>query len=92
MVYSRNMSSVTYPLSRSDLYNMMGPELQTRIAVQIEEISAAIIAAATAGQGNVDYNASSDILDFAVSGVRERFPDCNIFYTSSSSITIVWLR
>lgn len=86
------MSSVTYPLSRSDLYDMMGPELQTRITEQIEEISAAIIAAATAGQGSVEYTASSDILEFAVQGVRERFPDCNILYTSSSSINIVWLR
>jgi hypothetical protein len=86
------MSGVTYPLSRSDLYNMMGPELQTRITTQIEEISAAIIAAATAGRGQLEYNASTDILESAVSGVRERFPDCNIFHTSSSSITIVWLR
>lgn len=81
---------VTYPLTRDHLYNMMGSEMTSRISTQVEEISVAIINAATTGLCSTLYSNSLEIPEYTVQQVRDRFPDCRISYTTSSSLEIHW--
>lgn len=83
--------SVTYPVTRDDLYAMMGSELTARIATQVEDISVLIIEAATAGLCCTTYSTNVDIPEYTIRKVNDRFPDCIISYTSSSSLEIRWV-
>ncbi len=84
------MSEPTYPMSKEDLYALMGATLQARIATQISEASAAIVNAATNGLGKVEYTSAETITQYVVGGIWERFPGCSIMYTSGSSLLIEW--
>ena len=86
------MSDETYPKSRDDLINLMPIDLQTRITTDVAAISQAIITAATAGQGSVEYCSSQDILEYSLVIIRSRFPDCPVFYTSPCTVKVVWLQ